>query len=372
VTEAASPQADDSIAVAGGGIIGLSIAWQLAHAGWRVSLFERNQIGREASWAGAGMLSPGGEIEAPSWLGGLAIESRALYRDYVRDLEESSGLAIDYQECGGLDLAYSSAELEALEARAREQERAGIASKPVSCAHIRAFWPRVRTEGLAGGRFYPNDAIVNPREVISALAASCRNLGIRIVQHSEVTLASCSRTCIRIEAGGKPENFETLVVAAGAWSDAITVEGAPALPHCEPVRGHLIGYQQPAQTCTTIVRHGPLYLLQRANGLLIAGASVEHAGFDRTLRPDIAAELAGHAASVFPHLSETTPSETWIGFRPASDALHIGSWHSDRLYLAYGHYRNGILLAPVTAQRIAAEVTANLGTRFRACAAPLG
>ena len=371
MTQAVSPQRGGCIAVAGGGIIGLSIAWQLARTGWCVSLFERNHIGREASWAGAGMLSPGGEIEAPSWLGGLAIESRALYGDYVRDLENGSGLGIDYQECGGLDLAYSTAELETLEARASEQERAGIASKPVSCSHIRAFWPRARTEGLVGGRFYPNDAIVNPREVISALAASCRKLGVRIVQDREVALASCSRASIRVEAGGKADNFEALVVAAGAWSDGIAVEGAPALPRCEPVRGHLIGYQQPAQTCTTIVRHGPLYLLQRANGLLIAGASVEHAGFDRSLRPDIAAELAARAALVFPHLSETTPSETWLGFRPESDTLHMGSWHSDRLYLAYGHYRNGILLAPITARRIATEISANLGRRSRACAAPL-
>jgi glycine oxidase len=365
------PPIGGSIAVAGGGIIGLSIAWELARAGWGVTLFEKNQIGQEASWAGAGMLSPGGEVEGPSALAALAVESRDLYREFVRTLEKESGLAIDYQECGGLDVAYSAEELDSLERRAADQAHAGIASKPVSVAHIRTFWPRLRTDRIAGGRFYPNDAIVNPREVVIALAASCRKVGVRLLQNCAVTRATLSPDGVSVEAGGETQSFDALVIAAGAWSDDIVIDGLPPLPRCEPIRGHLIGYQQPAQTCATIIRHDHLYLLQRANGLLIAGASVEHAGFDRSLSPEITAELAKHAAFVFPHLSETTPSETWIGFRPASDALHIGSWHSDRLYLAYGHYRNGILLAPVTARRIAAEITANWGTRSRVCAAPV-
>lgn len=371
MTQAVSPRLEDSIAVAGGGIIGLSIARQLAIAGWRVTLFEKNQIGREASWAGAGMLSPGGEVEGPSELASLAIESRALYREFVPELEQGSGLAIDYQECGALDVAYSAAEVDALETRAAEQASAGIASKPVSAAHIQAFWPRIREEGLIGGRFYSDDAIVNPREMVTALAVNCCRLGIDIVPECEVTRAAVTQNGVTIQTGAQTHACDALVIAAGAWSDSIVVDDAPPLPRCEPIRGHLIGYQQPAHTCSTIVRHGHLYLLQRANGLLIAGASVEHAGFDRNLQPEIAAGLAQRAAFVFPHLGGVRPTETWIGFRPASDALHIGPWHSDRLYLAYGHYRNGILLAPVTAKRLAAQISANLRTHSRACAAPL-
>jgi len=371
VTQPVPPQSEPSIAVAGGGIIGLSIAWQLARAGFRVALFEKNQIGCEASWAGAGMLSPGGEMEGPSALTALALESRALYREFVRDLEQISGLVIDYQECGALDLAYSAEELDALKARAAEQDRAGIVSKPISPADIRAFWPRVRAPGLIAGRFYPNDAIVNPRDLTSALALACRKLGVCIFEQRQVTRAALTSHAVDLAAGAQTLSFDALVIAAGAWSDGIALQGAPALPACEPVRGHLIGYQQPAQTCTTILRHRHLYLLQRANGLLIVGASVEHAGFDRNLRPDIAADLALRAAFVLPHLADTAPTETWLGFRPASDALHLNPWHSDRLYLAYGHYRNGILLAPVTARRIAAQITSNSETRSRACAAPL-
>ena len=116
------PAAANSTAIIGGGLIGLSIAWDLARGGRRVTIYEKNRIGGEASWAAAGMLSPGGEVEGQSALASLAIESRNLYTQFVRELEQASGLAIDYQECGGLDLAYSPEDLQALEVRARAQE----------------------------------------------------------------------------------------------------------------------------------------------------------------------------------------------------------------------------------------------------------
>jgi glycine oxidase len=363
VIRADSGQREASIAVMGGGLIGMSVAWELARAGCRVTVFEKNQVGGEASWAAAGMLSPGGEMEGPSSLASLALQSRELYRQFVQDLEEASGLAIDYQECGALDLAYSRSELQALEGRAAEQQTGGIHSKAVSAEHILAFWPRLRRAGLAGGRFYANDAIVNPREVTIALAAACRNLDVTVRQNSAVTRVRVLETAVEVEAACGGGRFDAIVIAAGAWSSSVALEGVPRVPQAEPVKGHLIGYQQPDQTCTTIVRHGRTYLLQRANGLLIAGASVEHVGFDREVRSEITAELAQEAAFVFPHLGETTPTESWVGFRPASDALHIEAWHSTRLHLAYGHYRNGILLAPVTAKRIAAQVHAHLQAR---------
>jgi glycine oxidase len=352
-----------SIAVVGGGLIGMSIAWELARAGWRVVVFEKNLVGGEASWAGAGMLSPGGEMEGPSALASLAIQSRDLYRQFIFELEEASGLVIDYQECGALDLAYSPSELRVLESRAAEQATGGIYSKALSAEHIRTFWPRLREADLAGGRFYANDAIVNPREVMLALAAACRKIDVLVVQRCAATRIRVLETSVEVETACEGGRYEAVVIAAGAWSSSIALEGVPPVPEAEPVKGHLIGYQQPAQTCTTIVRHGGTYLLQRASGLLIAGASVEHVGFDREVRHEVAAGLAERAAFVFPHLGETTPTETWIGFRPGSDAVHIEAWHSKRLYLAYGHYRNGILLAPATAKQIAEHVSANLQMR---------
>jgi glycine oxidase len=319
-------------------------------------------LGGEASWAGAGMLAPGGEIEGPSPWATLALESRRLYPDFVRELEAASGLAIDFQECGGLDLAYDVAERDLLATRTAIQRDLGIESKALEPAKVPAFWPRVRTAGLLAARFCPDDAIVNPREVILALAAVCRSLGVALKQNCPVEEIRLSGDVPWVTAGGESAEYQALVIAAGAWSSSIR-SSSTSLPEAEPVKGHLAGYQQPAQTCPTIVRHAHTYLLQRANGLLIAGSSVRRAGFDREIEPEVVSNLSARAAFILPHLGDTSPSEVWTGFRPASGSLRIGRWHSDGLYLAYGHYRNGILLAPVTAQKLVAEISANLEKR---------
>lgn len=351
------------IAVAGGGIIGLSIAWRLAQAGFATIIFEKGSIGNEASWAGAGMLSLGGEIDEHSPEALLAIESRRLYSGFVRELEEATGTRIDYQECGSLEVAYSADEKEALESRATRQAALGISSRSLTTTQVSTFWPGIRSDGLIAARFYPGDAIVNPREVVNALQIACRDLGIECRERCAVERIDVSDRGIAVESRQGRERFQAAIIAAGAWSSEIEITGAPALPRAEPVKGHLIGYQLPRHTCETIVRHGHTYLLQRANGLLIAGASVERVGFDRQIRPDIAQQIADQAAFVFPRLREMPPSEMWIGFRPGSERLQLGSWHSEHLILAYGHFRNGILLAPVSANRIAAGFSASLQTR---------
>ena len=350
---------EKSVAVVGAGIIGLSIAWRLAQMGWRVRIFDKGAVGREASWAGAGMLSPGGEVEGPSEFATLAIESRRLYAGYVRELEQAWARRIDYLECGALEVAYGTPELEALESRAEARKSGGIWSERLTQAQVAAKWPRLRLEGLSGARFYPDDGTVNPRELVNALEVACRTAGASIVPGCEVVRIDLSEAAVTLHTAQGTEEHSIAVVAAGAWSSRIEISGVPRLPSSEPVKGHLIGYAQPEHTCATIVRCGHTYLLERANGLLIVGSSIEHVGFDSRIDPEIVRYLASQAAYVFPQLSSRTPSETWTGFRPGSDSLHIGTWHSPRLHIAYGHYRNGILLAPLTARRVADEISAS-------------
>ncbi len=138
------------------------------------------------------MLSLGGEIEGPSELASLATESRRLYSGFIAELEKASGLAIDYQECGALDLAYSEAEWETLRARVARQSATGIGSKQVPLHDMSVFWPQVRADGLVGAFFYPDDAIVNSREVMVALAAACQRSGVSILQNCPVYRAQIS------------------------------------------------------------------------------------------------------------------------------------------------------------------------------------
>jgi glycine oxidase len=343
------------IAIVGGGIVGLSIAWRLCQRGLRVTIFDRQAVGQEASWVGAGMLAPAGEISQPGALSTLLQEARALYRTFVKELEEESGVPIDYQESGGLDLAYASGDLEALLERGTCQSALGIGWEFVEPQRILATWPGIRSAGLTGGLFYANDASVNPREVVSALKTVCLKRGALLQEGQEVAQLDVQAGSVVVNTGER-HIFDAAVIAAGAWSSQIPVSGVPPLGAVEPVKGHILAYQQPPRTCPLILRLGHIYLLQRANGILLAGASMERAGFDRTIQPGIAASIAEKAGFVLPCLAGTEPTHTWTGFRPASEEVYMGRWHSNRLFAAYGHFRNGILLAPLTAARIASAV----------------
>jgi glycine oxidase len=348
-----------SIAIVGGGVIGLSVAWRLAQSGRSVTLFDQSKTGSEASWAAAGMLAPGGEYDEHSPVAEFGLASRRLYGSFIEELQAESGAPVDFQENGALELAYSSDELRSLEAKAARQQPLNIPSKPLDRARVHAFWPRIRHEGLHGARFYPEDAIVNPREMTAALTQACIARRVEIEESLPVAsvLVGENGAEIRTQAASFP--FEAVVIAAGAWSSQIEIAGVPPLPPSKPIKGHLVGYHQPEQTCSTIVRHRDFYILQRANGLLIVGASVEDVGWDRTVQTDIVGKLCSLAAEIFPHLAETTPTEVWTGFRPGG-TLEVGRWHSSRLWLAYGHYRNGILLAPWTARKLSDEINASL------------
>ena len=153
------------------------------------------------------------------------------------------------------------------------------------------------------------------------------------------------------------------VIAAGAWSSgiAVTIDNQPfPLPRSFPIKGHLLGYRLPAGSLAATVRHDHTYVLQRADGFTIAGSSTEDAGYDRTIDPQIVSAVATRAGALVPALASLKPESVWVGFRPATDAAapRIGRVDPSRLWLAYGHYRNGILLAPATCDRICQEISA--------------
>jgi glycine oxidase len=341
-----------STAIIGGGIIGTSIALRLAHAGLDVTLFEKGQVGREASWAAAGMLAPGGEIDERLELVESFIESRALYKSFVAELSEFTGLAIDYQECGAIELAYSPEEWESLLSRAATQAGFGIQSRPLSVEQVRAFSPHLETERLTGALFYPGDAVVAPRDLMNALRAACDKAGAEIRENSPV----CD---IRLDSSGAivaGERYSSAVLAAGAWSGELRLEGAGPIPQAKPVRGHLLGFSLQPGACPTVVRHRHNYVLQRSNGFLIAGGSMECVGFERTIDQSIADRIFRDVTGFMPILADLDPVDVWTGFRPSSEKIQLGRWRQTPLFLAYGHYRNGILLAPLTARRVADEI----------------
>ena len=318
--------------IIGAGIIGSSIAWRLAQAASEVTLIDAGQAGGEASWAGAGMLAPGGEFDRESVWTKLSNESMDLYPAFVEELSGESGVPIDYRVCGAVEYAFSDTDWERLIARAAAQRRLGIES---------------RVEGRAV--IYPADAQVDPRDLTRALRCACLKRGVKVIEDRRVE---------EFDSG----EVDAVVIAAGAWSSGIAVHyrGKPvALPRAFPVKGHLIGFNLPAGSMPRIAREGHTYVLQRSSGFTIAGSTNERVGFDRTVDPEVCEEVHRRAARVCPMLAEVEPNERWIGFRPATDSEvpALGRVAGTNVWLAYGHYRNGILLAPVTAKRVSEEIT---------------
>ncbi len=301
--------------IIGAGIIGMSIAWRLAQRGLRVEIFDAGRVGGESSWAGAGMLAPGGEVDAASRLAKLTVDSLALYPDFVRELESESGLSIDFRRCGAIERT-------ADDARAHTQAALGIRSQRLNADEV----------------FYPDDSVVDPREIVQALRVACERRGGEIHENHRVT---------KIEG--------PVVLAAGAWSSSVEtpVPIAPAFP----IRGHLASYLLKPGSVPNILRAGETYILQRKSGLTIAGSSTERVGFDRSVNPEIVADIDRRARAILPMLP--APHESWLGFRPATSSMEpqIGRLPGTEIFLAYGHYRNGILLAPITADLAVEELT---------------
>lgn len=338
--------------IVGAGIIGLSLAWRLAQRGARVTVLDRSAAAGEASWAAAGMLAPGGEFESGE-TARLAVESLRMYPGFVRELKEATGCPIDFRICGTLEID-SDADPE-------HQAQNGIRSYLVDLKEaMKLAQGMAPIEGTL--RFYPDDALVDPREACTALLTACRALGVRIVENCDVRGIGVNQGITFDTSQGVFED-DRAAVAAGAWSGAIpvTIGGLPRqLPGTYPVRGVLVGRKFPRRTLGPFVRRGLSYVLQRESGLAIAGTTSEKIGFGRSVTNEAVAGVIGGVEALWPEFAKGAGTEVWLGFRPASDTgePYIGRFEDTPLWLSYGHFRNGILMAPATAEKIASQMTA--------------
>lgn len=290
------------------------------------------------------MLAPGGEFEGRSRWGDFARDSLNLYPEFVRELESESGVQIDFRRCGALELSGNEMEWQALQGRANRQREWGIA-----------------VEDAGPGRlYYPDDSAVNPRDLLAALRIACERRGVAMHEGLPVRDIAAHSGCI-----SEPEPADAAVIAAGAWSSSIqvrvngtTVPLEPAIP----IRGHLVAFAPSGEEPGPIRRQGHTYLLQRSSGITIAGSTTEQVGFCRDPDPALFQDIERRARELMPQLRSAPRIAEWIGFRPgtASGEPQLGQLDDSPVYLAYGHYRNGILMAPRTASFLADAINANL------------
>ncbi|HEX8722573.1 MAG TPA: glycine oxidase ThiO [Pyrinomonadaceae bacterium] len=349
------------VAVVGGGVAGLAAARELARRGLGVTLVEAGAPGAGASGAAAGMLAPQAEADRDDELFGLLCASREMYPAFADALRDETGIDIELDRTGTLYLAFDERDEEEAARRFEWQSSAGLAVERLTAEEARRLEPRISPR-VRGALLFPRDWQVENRLLVRALRASAEASGARVVE-------GVSALGLSVE-GGRVGGVETaegtlaagaVVVAAGAWSSHL--EGAPAAPRVEPVRGQVLCFLQddPREPFVRHVVYGPRgYLVPRRDGRLLAGSTTERAGFDCRVTEEGVRSVRAQAAEIAPAVSSLALSDSWAGLRPrAPDGLPVigESAEVGGLFYAAGYYRNGILLAPASGELVADLVT---------------
>jgi len=341
------------VVVVGAGVIGLAIAREAARAGMSVRLFDRGEAGGEASSASAGILAAQLEAHHPGPILPLALASRALYPGLVAALREESGVDVDLRRDGALVVARGAAMADELERTFQFQRGRGLAVERLDAPGLRRAEPAL-TEAAVFGLRLPDEASLDPVLLVRALRLAAERAGVGLTTGTEVaglSVAAGRVTGVR-SADGAEHPAGAVVIAAGAWSGALSGPGIVP-PPSEPVRGQIVAFAAP-----NLIRHvlhgGTCYLVPRSDGRVLAGSTMERAGFDRRVTAEALAHLAAAALALVPGLAPASFHRAWAGLRPAApDGLPvIGTAATPGLLYACGHLRNGIVLAPFTARAI--------------------
>ena len=354
-----STQSDIDLAVVGGGVIGLALAWRAAQRGLRVSVLERGEPGGATSWVAAGMLAPITEAD-PGELAllRLGLASARAYPRFVAQLADGADCDPGYLRCGTLVAARDGDEAQALGRELRMRQELGLAVARLLPSEARRSEPALAPT-LRAALDVPDDHAIDPRSLTSALAQALRGEGGELRSRTEVTGLAISDQRVRgVElAGGEQLSAERVVIAAGVWSGA--VGGIP--PHARvpvhPVKGQIVRLRDPGGPglLTRVLRMRDGYVVPRGDGRYVLGATMEERGFDTTVTAGAVLELLRDAVELLPGLAELELEECSAGLRPATpdNAPLIGPGAIAGLYWATGHHRNGVLLAPITAEIIA-------------------
>ena len=343
--------------VAGGGLIGASIALELASAGLHVGVFDAQKPGREASWASAGMISPAPESAAQACVLPLSMTSAQAYPEFIRRVEELTGKNVGYRREGALDIFLTDVTKEEIAEILEEHGKAGLRAELVSSEEACELEPAITAE-IRAGIIRHDEASLDNRVLTEATLEAARRKGAEIYSgNGAKALLMESSTCkgLQVETGRVEARWT--VIAAGCFSAQI--EGAAAYAPVIPAKGQMMALRCDGVKLRRDLWSGHMYLVPRTDGRIIAGSTIEYAGFDRSTTAGGMKKILDGAIALAPGLEKARIEETWAGLRPDTpDHLPIvGPTDREGLLIATGHFRSGILLAPITAQLIREWVT---------------
>lgn len=352
------------VVVIGAGVIGLAIARDLARKQvGRVMIIERSNPGREASFAAAGMLAPQAEAHVADDFFRLCCRSRDLYPAFAQNLSEETGIDIELDRTGTLYCAFTEQDQEEIEQRYDWQRRAGLSVEKLSAQEGRELEPGI-AENLRGALKFPLDIQVENRRLLNALIASNEKLGVSLVTNTTVKSLRVERSRVAgVETSAGFVSSRNVVVASGAWTNFIKTGDAVPPVRIEPVRGQMICFDPKPAVARHVIYSPRGYIVPRRDGRLLAGSTTEEVGFDQSVTDAGVQSLRSHAVEISPRISELPLTDSWAGLRPrAPDGLPVlgETAETKGLFYATGHYRNGILLAPITGELIAGLIADNV------------
>jgi glycine oxidase len=361
------------VAVVGGGVIGLASAWRAAQHGLRVAVVDPRP-GRGSSYAAAGMLAPVTEAHyGEEALLRLAAAAAAGYATFVAQIEQSSGLDTGYRPCGTLAVALDAGDRAVLDDVRSFQERLGLDVRALTGRECRRLEPML-TPAVRGGTLVAGDHQVDPRALVAALLTAAQRAGVSVLCRRATALVTDDAGVRGLRLGGDATadldgdviESPTVLLAAGCRSGQLPGVAEDALPAVRPVKGQILRLRVPpvwrpflSRTVRGTVRGVPVYLVPRADGELVVGATQEELGFDEQVTAGGVYQLLRDAHDLVPGISELPLVETTAGLRPGSpdNAPIVGSTTTRGLLVATGHHRNGVLLAGATADAVTALLT---------------
>jgi glycine oxidase len=345
------------VVVAGGGVIGAAIALELACAGMKVGVFDAQQPGREASWASAGMISPVPENATMAPLLPISIASVQRYPEFIARVEELSGRKVGYRKEGALDVFLDDEKQKQITEIVEEYRGAGLRAEALSGQQACELEPALTAE-IRAAVHRPDEASLDNRLFTEATLEAARRKGVEIVAGNGAKgLLSNGRVCKGLQLQTGSVEARWTIVAAGCFSAGI--EGTAKYAPVKPAKGQMVALRCEAVQLRRDLWNEHTYLVPRTDGRIIAGATIEYEGFDRSVTAAGMNKILAGAISLVPGLRKARIEETWAGLRPDSpDHLPIlGPTDQQGLLIATGHFRSGILLTPITAHLIREWIT---------------